>query len=800
METVSTYDSSQLTEQFNSVLEESLQEVIKAETFEAYETALADGATTLAAAIANVGSTSADFLENSGLPANDSNSLGANVVSYLWLEEAKGYLLLWRDILLQEQKAVLMELDGKVSKGNLSKLQVASKDILRNASEDLKVFYDQSLANFKRGDKKSLQQIKKWQFQQNPWSMYQAQFEQIAKQCKNAEIQQNGLQNTAKGFHEIKQLLKETISSCEHELDQLRVLSTDTKQFIEEHIETKPGKVALHLEELENKISIPGHFTIFSQDLDMNIANLAAKMQVPIDTNGGMVQYKEANFKKNARQWLDSEIVPVLYEIWELTEGAEHNMKMSLVNVRNRAVLLSNELKEGTSSINFEKESYCQPLEAMIKKVDSWMTSIKELEQLIEKRLEDSFNLSSIYNTEKTFLPVSLQSTLSQYSLGENKFLKKARTQLSRPGSVLKRFRDKVSEQENLSDSEKIVRTIEDRNVRTDNNQYTSIFQTKGYIGESFWVGREQELQRIHNLIDQWELGYRGTVLLSGSRLSGKSLFGDVVANKYFPRKTIRLAPNTHLNTEGRKWTTTTDLKEALDFVKKIALKSRTLVWIDDLELWQDPTISLGQNIRYLQEHMDQHGTQLFYIVSMSKWLEEHLQKTHLLKDSFQALIRLDNMSVAEIQQAILIRHGATHKILVDAEGVEVEPEAFTKMSAAVCTAAKGNIGDALNRWAASIRKVEEEQVTHDRVTTYPLPSFLSTNGSLLLATIFKEKRTNEYRLRRLFGVSFKEKYSHVLQRFISIGILKRQIDGMLEINENIANDLGEVLMRNKYL
>ncbi len=799
MATVSTYDSSQLMAQFNSILESTLQEVVAAATFETYEAALADGASTLTDAIANVGQTTADFLAHSGLKTKDARHLGPNVVSYLWLEEAKGYLLLWRDILLQEQKAVLMELDGKVTKANLSKLQAASKDILRNASEDLQSFYDRYLATFKEGNRKSLQQIKKWQFQRNPWPMYQAQFEQIAKQCKNAEIQQNGLQNTAKGFHEIKQLIKETISSCEHELDQLRVLSTDTKQFIEEHIEAKPGKVALHLEELENKISIPSHFTNFSQDLDAGIANLAAKMQVPIDTNGGMVQYKETNFKKNARQWLDSEIVPVLYEIWELTEGAEHNMKMSLVNVRNRAVLLANELKEGTS-VNFEKDSYCQPLEAMIKKVDAWMTNIKELEQVIDQRLGETFSLSSIYDTEKAFLPVSLQSTLSQYSIGENKLLKKARTQLSKPGSLLKRFRDKVSEQGNLSDSEKIVRIIEDRNVRADNNQYTSIFQTKGYIGESFWVGREQELERTHNLIDQWELGYRGTVLLSGSRLSGKSLFGDVVANKYFPRKTIRLTPNTHMNTEGRKWTTTTNLKEALDFVRKIALKSRTLVWIDDLELWQDPTIPLGQNVRHLQEHMNLHGTQLFFIVSMSKWLEDHLHKTHLIKDSFQAVIRLDNMSVDEIQQAIVIRHGATHKILVDSEGAEVEPEAFAKMSAAVCNAADGNIGDALNRWAASIKKVNEEQVIHDRVATYPLPKFLSANGALLLATIFKEKRTNEYRLRRLFGASFNEKYIHILQRFISTGLLKRQIDGMLEVNENIANDLGDMLVRSNYL
>jgi len=207
MTTGSSYDSSELIEQFNSVLGDALQEVTTAETFEAYEVALADGATKLAAAIEEVGSNTANFLEQSKLPSNDPALLGTNVVSYLWLEEAKSFMLLWRDILLQEQKAMLMELDGKVTKGNLAKLQTVSKDTLVNASEDIKGFYHKCLASFKRGDKKSLQQIKKWQFQENPWSMYQAQIEQIAKQCKDAEIQQNGLQNTAKGFHEIKQLI-----------------------------------------------------------------------------------------------------------------------------------------------------------------------------------------------------------------------------------------------------------------------------------------------------------------------------------------------------------------------------------------------------------------------------------------------------------------------------------------------------------------------------------------------------------------------------------------------------------------
>ena len=131
--------------------------------------------------------------------------------------------------------------------------------------------------------------------------------------------------------------------------------------------------VGPRLEDLEEEVKLPNHLKTFSASLKEKVDDLAAKMRVPIDTNSGMVQFKEANFKKNAQSWLDSEVVPVLYEIWEITESAEQSMKMSLVNIRNRAILLSNEKKEGKEK-PIEKEYYGQPLEALIKKVDEWST------------------------------------------------------------------------------------------------------------------------------------------------------------------------------------------------------------------------------------------------------------------------------------------------------------------------------------------------------------------------------------------------------------------------------------------
>jgi len=800
MTSIPSISPQQLLSNFDAELVQVLEKVEGAASFAEYESALGSGATILAEGILNIGDSTATYLDGLDPKVSDIERLPASIINYLWIEDAKSFMLLWRNIMLEQQKAKILELDGKIRKSALLQLRTDSKEILRAAATELQSAFNKDLNKLKGLSKESKKQIKQWKFQQNPWSIYRQQIKQLAEQCGESEVQQNGLQNTATGFQEIHQLIKQTIDSCQEELEQLKVFAQQTASYIEEHIESKPGKVATHLTELGETTKIEAHLNNFNQNLDEKISNLAAKMRVPIDTKGGMVQFKETSFKKNARQWLDSEIIPVLYEIWELTEGAEHSMKMSLVNVKNRAILLSNEVREGRE-IQLDKDLYSQPLEALQKKVDNWLQDIDGLEKIIEERLQDNFYVAKIYDVEKAFLPISLQSTLGQFTIGQNKLIiKQAQSQLSKRTSFIRRFRDTVTEEESLSPSEKIVRTIEDRSVEAENNQYTSIFQTKGYIGESFWIGRANELQRIQNLIDQWNKGYRGAVVIAGERLSGKSLFGEVIANKYFSKNIIRLLPNTNMKTSGRKWTTTYDLKQALDFIKKNELHNRSLVWIDDLELWQTATIPLSQNVRHLLSHIDNHATQLFYMVSMNKWVAAHLNKTNNIQNSFQATINLDKMSIPEIQQAILIRHGATHKVLVDEQGEEVASEAFDKMTATICRSAQGNIGEALDRWAASIHKLDEEKVVHRSLADYLLPDFLTPDTALLLASIIKEKRTNEYRLRRIFGIAFKEKYSNILQRLLSTGILIRKMDGMLEINDAIVNDLARLLSRKKYL
>jgi len=157
-------------------------------------------------------------------------------------------------------------------------------------------------------------------------------------------------------------------------------------------------------------------------------------------------------------------------------------------------------------------------------------------------------------------------------------------------------------------------------------------------------------------------------------------------------------------------------------------------------------------------------------------------------------------MAPNEIKEAILIRHGATHKKLVTTEGEVVSPAQFKKMTDEVVKQSGGNIGEAFFKWAMHVEWYDAEQVTYRYQRLNYLPVFLNADSGLLLAAIHLEKLTNEYRLRKIFGPAFKERYQSILQRLIRTKVVVRRTDGWLSINELLVNELKERLIEKNFL
>ncbi len=775
---------------FEQVLQQSIQQTWEAKNLPVNLEVMAKEANAISDALVAIGDFGYQALTRQP-ELTEKQQFEYSWINYDCANLAKNFLVLWRDILFQQQKGQIIKIDNLTTSEALRTLNVQSQETLEKAIYDFKGDVERGL-NIPL--KKKSKKVAQWQLQQNPWPVYKKQLQAMADQCLRLQKDYRVLLSVAANYNEIEALVRKTENFCREEIDNIQKIANETIEEMEQEKVPRLSKIIKHLEELEEGISLPNHFNAFTDALEHRINELVARKDLPVNVNRGMVEIKDLTIKKSTKQWLDAEILPLLYEVWELTENTHNGLKMALINIKNRAILLDADEKEG-KQVDVDKATICQPLNVFYRNSEQAGASLAKLREEIDHRLAYVFNASAIYEPGRVFLPVPIQeATLNQFRKRQNRVQNRVGKWINGQWKRFQNLRATVAQEDALSDAEKIVRLIQSRTGAASNSNYASIFLTKGFIGESFAVGRQQELAHAKNLIDNWKANFRGTAVITGERFSGKTILGELIATQFF-NDTIRLAPNTLIKLNGRRMMTGFELAPALAFIKKYTTtKEPPLIWIDDLELWWDKDLPLSQNVRTLRKFIDSNANRLFFLVSMSNWLNTHLNLFHETSKVFQAEINVDKMSLEEIREAIMIRHGATHKKLIDADGEPLSAFEFSRLIEKVYKLSEGNIGEALNRWSCMTVRIDEAHVQHIGGVNYGLPDFLNPDIAILLSAIMIEKRTNEYRLRRIFGPAFTEKYAPMLQRLLGIGLLRRQLDGWLEINEVLVNELGHLL------
>jgi len=741
-----------------------------------------------------IGDKAEEIIEKS----TDEQTLGlAHMVHYQWIEEAKQVLVLWRDTLFQYQKARILHIDKVVTIGEIETLHRNSIQILEKATASQEKAFEVGL-NQLSDEKRLRNKIEQWNILVDPWSVYKEQIEDISRQADILISHYHAVEEVAESFENISEESVKVAQHIDLEVANLKEMAEGAIKYIAEHAQ-EPNKIVFHLETQEQQLNSPVNLEQFNLFLDNELLEHNKLIQVPIDTVGGLVRYKELNFGKGIRQWLESEILPSMYEMVDIAERVSNAMKMSLINIRNRAILMSKETKE-TKPNELAIIPLDQPLHALFENIEAWQAEMHTIRETMEGRLSASFRISHIYDQNQEFLPIPLQSTLNQLRIDQNKFWTKTKNWILQRTTAFQQLRTTVLKEESLSDSEKIVRYVESRSYNHDHHHYDSIFTAEGYIGDSFCVGRQQELEHIVQLISHWREGYTGAVILHGQRFSGKTLFGDLVSHRYFHQDAIVLRPSNVINIYGRRLITDHNLGEALDFVSKYSRERKNLVWIDDIELWNDKTTSISENLHHLMRHLDKGANKMFIMISMNAASMHHYDGLYGIKEAIPAHIDLNKMSSEAIRRAILIRHGATHKTLIDEKGQEMKSSEFNKLTNECHRNAMGNIGQALRLWAYASTVTSEQQVSMSSMPSYDLPDFVDEDNAIILRAILLHKFTNEYELNKQFGPSFKRKYNILIHRLLGVGVLARREDGRLQIADAVVNNLSRLLSKHRHI
>ena len=716
---------------------------------------------------------------------------------FQWLEEAKHFMIGWRDITFEQYKGILMEADGKTKVDALAHFNVTAQDILTKAQQDLSdsLAKAQNFQMMKAGDIK--RQLRSWSNAQNPYTIYKKQLEELAAQCTTCNRNLPILLQQQVLFEQIAKAIKESNAQIKIQLEQLKKVLSDLIKDLKNH--TEPKEELALVQKVESTISFDNLQMSFNADLEQMIEQLVTKVDTPIATNGGMMVNRDIALQRQVRRWILSEIKPLLYEVWEIRDNLTTGGKMIFMNLKNQLNILIAQ-HEHDVDLPQTLNSSIAVSNTFLEQVDHQLQEFERISDQIHDRLDTTFKISNIFDTQHEFLPLQSQTAMNPILLNQRDLFSRVQQWWNTQVQKFENYQAQIDFNNDLSTSEQVIRYIEYRKRGVNHDYYQNIFLTKGYVGEAFWVGRQDELRRVGAVIDNWKLGYRGTVLLTGKRSSGKSLFGEVIANRHFRNQTIHLFPNAQIKIGDKTIQTTYNLNNALHHIKR-QIKGRTcLVWIDNLEMWWDTKTSLNANIRHLKKFMDVHGQQVFFMIATSDIFKNHLARTHDIEGLFQADIELEDFPVQNLEQTISIRHGATHKNLVNTVGDTLSPQVFKKTVRKIFKAAHGNVGVALQLWCNAIKLLDNNQVQVNFETPPLFPDFLNPNTATLLTSIALQKRTNEFLLRHLFGPAYNQKYAALVKRLLSIGILTKKIDGWLEINELVVHEVINLLRRKKYL
>ena len=434
----------------------------------------------------------------------DTELLHAQIVHFIWADHIKAYLILWRNILFEHQKAYVLHLDKKVEDEALTLLRSRSQATLLEAAADVMAEYEKAKHTIEISDVSIRQHLNRWKLRTSPWPEYRRQFQKISQQGALILRRSKQLHAIHEDMFQIRMLVVETITQCEGEIIEVKSQVQKIKENIEENIEEKPGRIAAFLDTAETDMMQNDQLHAYTTVLDKKMTHFEERLQVPVRAIGGVLQYKDIYFRKSVQEWLNSEILPPLYEIEESTQNVRNGIKMAFVNIRNRAILLSKENADNRQG-DSGKEGILQFLDTFLKKVQGWERELWKYKDIAIQRLDDSFYVSQTYHPQRNFLPYSMQSSINNRL--ENEWVKQLREWIyARVGSV-RNIITSVEKEEALSISEKVVRFVQSRQPNLEDNTYSGIFLTKGYIGESFWAGRDKELEHVRTLIEQWKKG-----------------------------------------------------------------------------------------------------------------------------------------------------------------------------------------------------------------------------------------------------------------------------------------------------
>lgn len=709
------------------------------------------------------------------------------LLHYALAKPFKDLMLLHRDVFLQLQIASHKAEENVVEKESIGSHFIESKSILHQALNAFQKVIEQEYRTISRFEKAGKDISNKTKHHLNPWPVYKVQFENILEQVQLIDTAGLTFQKVIDIFNSIK---SHTISSYESSLEEAKN-SEETIETVSISLEKMNDNedISLVITEIDlavKKIETSGRKLEGFTDLVENKVKSLATLNFPTATNEGLLLIKKIDFNRSVKKWLDYELLPYLIDLWENQNNLASYYKHSLLNLKSSLKLIKN--NKSLAPVN----SQIATLKEIQKTIGLNIRKQQQIISEIENKLNNHLLATNIYSSEE-FLEVSFQSSLNQYTAGSSGFLMDWFQKIKTAFKSLNSSYEKTISASPDNLVEKAINCINFRMVKEENAHYDTLFLNKNFIGDLFLVPRIEEEKKLDICFNDWQKGFNKSVLITGNNLSGKTTFMEDFAKKHFGKDIILLETDSTITIEGRKFKTSQNLKEALQEVKKNIYNTKPVLLIDDLEYWRSEEISFLDNVRALVNFVLSESDRIFVMVSISQAMQRHLDQRLPFSNAFTTRIDLNKTNSEEIFKAVLIRHGASHKKLVNKDRYAMSPKQIEKKVQELSGNFKNNIGEVLQAWAYSTKMIDNNLVIFEEADC-SFEDFFSSEELIILKYVYLYKYVNEVLLKNFLGKGYNINFDSGIKRLVNTKVLWRNSNGNLILNRVITSDIFEIL------
>lgn len=327
---------------------------------------------------------------------------------------------------------------------------------------------------------------------------------------------------------------------------------------------------------------------------------------------------------------------------------------------------------------------------------------------------------------------------------------------------------------------------------------YRQLFFGQSAVSDAFWVGREEQLDKVRQAIGELSRGAAGAVVVTGARGSGKSALLQRVVDLLDRPQVYRIharaggsvEPSAFEAALAKAARTRGSAHEVLR-----SLPDGSAIVVDDLELWWERSPKGLAVIDLVAELLERHGRRHAFVLSAGEQALRFIDRFRSLSDQAIALVPCTPMPARALKTVVTLRHGSSgmkFSLGDKAEG-DLSELALARLFSGHFDYSGGWVGPALRSWITHVEQVDGEALTvrPPRAERWEVLDELRTEWTALLLQLHLHKQLTRARLRRITGLDDRA-LDRDLDALRRMGLLLDGRQSVLEINPFVHHIVSE--------